>query len=81
MEGRKVSSLFQDFSYGPTENCYNELGSLINIIIYLCICRSPKLSLSNAKGISNEDVSELQKELQQMAAELVGEVRCIVFLS
>ncbi|XP_074628735.1 eIF-2-alpha kinase GCN2-like [Acropora palmata] len=36
--------------------------------------KSPKLSLSNAKGISNEDVSELQKELQQMAAELVGEV-------
>lgn len=36
--------------------------------------KSPKLSLSNAKGISNEDVSELQKQLQQMAAELVGEV-------
>ena len=34
--------------------------------------------MSNAKGISNEDVSELQKELQQMAAELVGEVRCIL---
>ena len=58
----------------PLINCYNELGSLINIIIYICICSSPKLSLSNAKGISIEDVSELQKELQQMAAELVGEV-------
>lgn len=40
--------------------------------------RSPKLSLCNATGISNEDVSELQNELQRMAADLVGEVRCNV---
>ena len=38
--------------------------------------RSPKLSLCNATGISNEDVSELQNELRRMAANLVGEVRC-----
>ena len=38
--------------------------------------RSPKLSLCNAAGISNEDVSELQNELRRMAADLVGEVRC-----
>lgn len=36
--------------------------------------RSPKLSLCNASGISNEDLSELQKQLQEMAADLVGEV-------
>lgn len=40
--------------------------------------RSPKLSLCNATGISNEDVSELQNELRRMAADLVGEVRCNV---
>lgn len=36
--------------------------------------RSPKLSLCNAEGVSKEDVSKLQNELQCMAANLVGEV-------
>lgn len=40
--------------------------------------RSPKLSLCNATGISNEDVSELQNELRRMAANLVGEVSCVL---
>ena len=33
------------------------------------------MSLCNATGISDEDLSKLQKELQLMAADLVGEVR------
>ena len=45
---------------------------------FLFIFRSPKLSLCNAAGISNEDLSELQKELQLMAADLVGEVGCLI---
>ncbi|CAH3155278.1 unnamed protein product [Porites evermanni] len=36
--------------------------------------RSPKISLCNATGISDEDLSKLQNELQLMAADLVGEV-------
>ncbi|XP_022808964.1 eIF-2-alpha kinase GCN2-like isoform X2 [Stylophora pistillata] len=36
--------------------------------------RSPKLSLGSAEGISGEDVNELQNELQDMAADLVGDV-------
>lgn len=52
-----------------------------NSVFDTCICRSPKLSLNNAKGISNEDVSELQNELRRMAADLVGEVRCTYMCS
>ncbi|PFX13713.1 Eukaryotic translation initiation factor 2-alpha kinase 4, partial [Stylophora pistillata] len=36
---------------------------------------SPKLSLCNAEGISEEDCSTLQNELRKMAADLVGEER------
>ena len=35
------------------------------------------LKLENAKGLANDKVLELEKEVQCMAAELVGEV-CIL---
>lgn len=44
-------------------------------LVFSIFARSPKLSFCNASGISNEDVSKLQNELQCMAANLVGEVR------
>lgn len=46
----------------------------LSLCNFFC-CRSPKISLCNATGISDEDLSKLQNELQLMAADLVGEVR------
>ena len=51
----------------------------MNVIIqsgYNNYYRSPKLSLDNIKGFSNENAGQLQQELEVMAANLVGEV-CI----
>ena len=56
---------------------------LVEYFFFFFFCntiRSPKLSLCNASGISNEDLSELQKQLQEMAADLVGEVRCTLYM-
>ena len=41
--------------------------------------RSPVLKLENAKGLSNDKVLELEKEIQCMAAELVGEVLYVIY--
>ena len=46
----------------------------LSLCNFFC-CRSPKISLCNATGISDEDLNKLQNELQLMAADLVGEVR------
>ena len=43
-------------------------------VFFFVINSSPKIHLSNAVGVSNENLSLLQNELRCMAAELVGEV-------
>lgn len=37
--------------------------------------RIPVLKLKNAKGLSNDKVLELEREVQCMATDLVGEVK------
>ena len=44
------------------------------MIFLLQCCRIPVLKLENAKGLSNDKALELEKEVQCMAADLVGEV-------
>jgi hypothetical protein len=48
--------------------------NLLIEIILVSYFRSPLLKLENAKGLSKDKVLELEKEVQCMAVDLVGEV-------
>ena len=48
--------------------------------IFITYCRIPVLKLENAKGLSNDKALELEKEVQCMAADLVGEVIMIEYV-
>lgn len=48
--------------------------NLLFISIFICACRVPIIMLEKSKGLSDKQLAEIQKNLEELASLKVGEV-------